>query len=168
MRRWRRQIAAVYVQNNVFVLEKFARAPLSERLGRGGLGNTVRCDNELEAPGLPVGELDVVLMVLFYHDTFWMGADRAKMLAAIFASLKPGGIFGVVDHHAEAGSGARDVKTLHRIDRALVEAEIVAAGFRLDASSDVLKHGEDARSINVFDPAIRGRTDRFVLRFVKP
>ncbi|MCB9739836.1 MAG: class I SAM-dependent methyltransferase [Deltaproteobacteria bacterium] len=158
----------VYVQNNAFVLQKFAAAPLAERLGRGGFGNVVRLDNELEAPGLPTGELDAVLMILFYHDTFWMQADRPKMLAAIFASLRPGGVFGVVDHRAAKGHAADDVKTLHRIEEDVVVREITAAGFVLDGRSDVLAHSADDGSKSVFDPAIRGRTDRFVLRFRKP
>ncbi len=158
----------VWVQNTPFVLQKFAAAPLAERLGRGGLGHTRRLDRELEDPGLPEGQLDAVLMILFYHDTFWMKVDRAKMLAAIFASLKPGGVFGVVDHSAAAGRGIEDVQRLHRVEQAVVEAEIVAAGFVLDARAELLRHPEDDRQTNVFEPALRGKTDRFVLRFRKP
>jgi predicted methyltransferase len=158
----------VYAQNNKFVVERFADKPLGERLARPGLQNVVRLDRELEDPGLPAGELDVVLMVLFYHDTVWQKTDRAAMNRAIFAALKPGGIFGVVDHHAEDGSGERDVKTLHRVDAALVEKEILAAGFELVERSDLLRHPEDERTLNVFDEAIRGKTDRFVYKFRKP
>jgi predicted methyltransferase len=158
----------VYAQNNAFVVERFADAPLRERLARPGLENVVRLDRELEDPGLPDGQLDVVLMVLFYHDTFWQKVDRAAMNRAIFAALEPGGVFGVVDHHAEAGSGDRDVQTVHRVDAELVKAEIVAAGFELVAQSDLLRHPDDDRTVNVFDPAIRGKTDRFVYKFRKP
>lgn len=157
-----------YVQNNKFVLEKFAAAPLAERLGRGGLGNVRRVDRELHDLGLPAGELDAVLMILFYHDTYWMGVDRKAMLAGVFAALRPGGVFGIVDHAAAAGAGTSAVKTLHRVERGVVQAEIEAAGFVLEASSDALAHPEDDHSVNVFDPAIRGKTDRFVLRFRKP
>jgi predicted methyltransferase len=77
-------------------------------------------------------------------------------------------MFAVVDHHAEAGSGSRDVQSLHRVDMDLVLSEVLAAGFELEDSSDLLRHPGDSRTSNVFDPDIRGRTDRFILRFRKP
>jgi predicted methyltransferase len=158
----------VYAHNNAFVVQRFAGEALDERLGRPGLDHVIRLDRELEDPGLPRGELDAVLMFLFYHDTFWMNADRARMNQAIFDALVPGGVFGVIDHHAEVGSGPRDVKSLHRIDAELVKAEILAAGFVLDGESDLLRHAADDRTTNVFDPEMRGKTDRFVYRFRKP
>ena len=157
----------VYAQNNAFVLTRFADKPLTERLKNPDLANVRRLDRELDDPGLPDG-LDAVIMILFYHDTYWQGVDREKMNAAIFKALKPGGIFGIVDHHAEAGSGSRDVKTIHRMDEGLVRGELLAAGFELAAESDILRHPEDPRSENVFSPNIRGKTDRFVLKFRKP
>jgi len=157
----------VIAQNNAFVVERFADAALKERLANLALANVKRVDAELEAPGLP-GDLDAVLMILFYHDTYWQETDRRAMNRAVFDALKPGGIYGVVDHHAEADSGDRDVKILHRVDAELVKSEILAAGFVLDAESDVLRYPEDDRSANVFDEGIRGRTDRFVYRFRKP
>jgi len=111
---------------------------------------------------------DAMLMILFYHDTYWQEIDRRAMNRAVFDALKPGGLYGIVDHHAEAGSGSRDVKSLHRVDAELVKREILAAGFEFDAESDGLRHPEDDRSANVFDAGIRGRTDRFVFRFRKP
>jgi len=155
----------VYAQNNAFVLKRFAEKPLSKRLSNPVLANVVRHDKELDDPDLPSG-LDAVLIILFYHDTYWQGVDREKMNKAVFASLKPGAIFGVVDHHAEAGSGARDVETIHRMDMELLKKEILAAGFELAAESDVLRHPEDDRTVNVFK--MRGKTDRFVLKFRKP
>ena len=158
----------VYAQNNPFVVERFADEPLRERLARPGLESVVRLDEELESPGLPRGELDAALLVLFYHDTVWQEVDRAAMNRAIFESLRPGGVFGVIDHHAEKGSGVRDVQTLHRIDAEVVKEEILAAGFVFDGESDLLRHPEDDRTQNVFDDAIRGKTDRFIYRFRKP
>jgi len=158
----------VYAHNNAYVLSKFADGPLSARLERLALPRVHRVDAELEAPGLPAGQLDLALMVLFYHDSVWMETDRAVMNRAVFDALKPGGIFGVVDHHAQPGSGTRDVRSIHRIDRQVVVDEVVAAGFVLEAESDLLAHPEDMRTGNVFDDALRGRTDRFVLRFRKP
>jgi len=100
--------------------------------------------------------------------------DRAEFLRRVFDTLAPGGIFGVIDHHAEAGSGDRDALDpgdgLHRIDAELVMAEILAAGFVLDAESDLLKNPDDTRDWNIFadDAARRDKTDRFVWKFVKP
>jgi len=158
-----------YAHNSPFVLQRFAEEPLTERLANPGLSNVVRLDRELEDPGLP-GNLDAVLIILFYHDTFWQGVDREKMNKAVYGALKPGGVYGVVDHHAQAGSGDRDVKTLHRVDAALVKKEILAAGFELDGESEILRHPEDTRDYNVFRDVEtkRDRTDRFVFRFRKP
>ena len=86
----------------------------------------------------------------------------------IFDALAPGGSFVIVDHHAEAGSGSRDVKTVHRVDADLVRSEVLAAGFEFAAQSDLLKHPEDDRSRNVFEAGTRGKTDRFIFIFRKP
>lgn len=158
----------VYAQNNAYVVERFAGEALLTRLSRPGLENVVRLDRELTDLGLPLGGVDVAFMGLFYHDTFWMEVDRPAMNAAILAALRPGGLFVVTDHHAAEGSGDRDVKSLHRVERSLVVQEIQAAGFVLDAETDLLRHPEDDRSQNVFDEALRGKTDRFALRFRKP
>ncbi|MDM3869738.1 hypothetical protein QSV34_00080 [Porticoccus sp. W117] len=160
--------ATVYAQNNSIALGRFASKAMDKRLNGRDLDNVVRLDRELEEPGFPVGKLDAVLLGLFYHDSYWMKADRHKMNRAIYASLKPGGVFALWDHHAEMGSGDRDVQTLHRVDETMVIEEVMAAGFVLEATTDLLTNPEDDRTINVFDPRIRGKTDRFVLRFRKP
>ncbi len=158
----------VYAQNNRFVLDRFAEGPLSERLARPGLEHVVRLDQELDALDVPAGSVDVVFMGLFYHDSYWMPVDRAAMNDAVFRMLAPGGVFVVSDHLAAPGHGVADVKTLHRVEEQPVLDEILAAGFTLDARSDVLRHPEDDRTLNVFDDAIRGKTDRFLLRVRKP
>jgi predicted methyltransferase len=157
----------VYAHNSPFVVARFADQPLAERLARPGLEHVVRLDRELEQPGLP-SNLDIVLIILFYHDTYWQNVDRTAMNRAVYAALAPGGIYGVIDHHAKPGSADRDVKTLHRVDADLVKREILAAGFEFIADSDVLHDPDDARTINVFDQSIRGRTDRFIFKFRKP
>jgi predicted methyltransferase len=158
----------VIAQNNATVIARFAGEALSRRLARPALSGVLRLDRELEDLGLPRESLDAALMVLFYHDTVWMQTDRARMNREIFTALKPGGVFGVVDHCAEPGSGTRDAQTLHRIDPAVVKGEVLAAGFTLDAESDLLRHPEDDHRANVFEPSVRGRTDRFVYRFRRP
>ena len=158
----------VFAHNNSVALKRFADAAITKRLTESDLPNVVRVDAELEDPKFPAGELDAVMMCLFYHDTYWMGANRAEMNKAIFDSLKPGGLFCVTDHHAEAGSRDRDVQRLHRVDAELVKREILAAGFELDAESEILRNKQDDQTVNVFNRAIRGKTDRFVFRFRKP
>jgi predicted methyltransferase len=89
-------------------------------------------------------------------------------LAEIYKGIKPGGTLGIVDHQAVSGSPAETGNTLHRIDSAIVIAELESVGFVLDGESNVLANPEDDHTKGVFDAEIRGRTDRYVLRFRKP
>jgi predicted methyltransferase len=165
----------VYAQNTTAILDKFARKPLTERLTKPVNKHVVFVERPAEDP-FPEdarGTLDAVVCVLNYHDFVWQKVDRAKMNAAVFAALKPGGVYGIVDHAAEPKSGTRDVETLHRIDPEVVKAEITAAGFKLDATSDVLANPDDKHDWNSSPKAAaeagkRGTSDRFVMRFVKP
>ena len=116
-------------------------------------------------------KLDMVWTSMNYHDLHdkFMGpVDMAVLNKKIFNALKPGGIYLVLDHAAAAGSGVRDTGTLHRIDPAAVKKEVLAAGFVLDGESDVLHNPEDDHTLKVFNPAIRGRTDKFIFKFRKP
>ena len=162
----------VFAQNNRFVMERFARAPLSARLAAPHLAHVVSVERELDDPLPPEArDLDAVIFVLAYHDSVWMETDRAAMNRAVFAALRAGGVYGIVDHEAEAGSGTRDAQTLHRIECATIIAEVEAAGFRLDARSDVLANPDDAHDWSASPGAAaerRGTSDRCVLRFVKP
>ncbi len=162
----------LYAQNTKEMLDAFARQPLTERLAKPVMKNTVMVEQPTETPFPPDAKnLDAVLCILNYHDYVWQNVDRAKMNAAVFAALKPGGIYGIVDHSAEKGSGLRDVKTIHRIDEEAVKEEILAAGFKLDASNDVLRNPDDPRDWNPSPRAAaerRGTSDRFTLRFIKP
>jgi len=158
----------VYLQNNKRVRNLFGNRGFEGRQAKGDLPNVARWDRELEDLGFETGELDVALLILFYHDTYWMGVDRAKMNAEVFRSLRPGGVYGIIDHFAKDGSRERYVESLHRGDAEQIKAEILAAGFILEAESDLLRHPEDDRTKNVFRRGMRGRTDRFVYRFRKP
>jgi len=107
-----------------------------------------------------------------YHDlhTALMqakGATAARFNRAVYERLKPGGYYVIVDHVAPAGLGTSDAQSLHRIDPTAVRAEVEAAGFVLDAESSMLARSDDPHSIKVFDPSIKGETDRFAYRFVK-
>src|SRR5690606_2051175 len=112
--------------------------------------------------------VDVVMNVLYYHDLPLNNIDVAALNRKIFAALKPGGVYFIIDHNAEPGSGTRDVQRLHRIDPAVIREEVLAAGFRLAAESDLLAHPEDDHTGMVFSPGTRGATDRSVFKFVKP
>jgi predicted methyltransferase len=131
--------------------------------------NVVVSDDPI-ATALPSG-LDVVFIRQNYHDLYdkFMGpADVPAFNKAVFAALKPGGVYVVLDHAAVAGSGIEATDTLHRIDPVRVKADVLAAGFKLDAESSILVNTSDDHSKNVFDPSVRGHTDQFLYRFKKP
>jgi predicted methyltransferase len=113
--------------------------------------------------------LDVVFMSQLYHDQRWQNVDVAKMNKAIYDALRPGGVYFIIDHTSLPGvQTAEQIDKVHRIDPAVVKAEVLAAGFQLVAESDLLRNPDDAKTLNVFDKAIRGKTDQFVFKFVKP
>lgn len=115
--------------------------------------------------------LDVIWTAQNYHDlhdAFMGPADVAALNKAFFRALKPGGVYLVIDHVAESGSGVRDTESLHRIDPLRLRTEIEAAGFIFEAHSDALRNPGDDHSLSVFDPKVRGHTDQIVYRFRKP
>lgn len=160
----------VYSQNLPFTekskpMEKIWRT----RLAEPGLSNVVAVVKPFDAPDvLPVAPntLDIVVINQNYHDLVGQGRDRAKLNAAILKALKPGGVYGVVDNSAPAGSGASDAGTLHRIDETFEISEIEKAGFKLVATSDILRNPKDDRTQPI--SKMGHMEDRFVLKFVKP
>ncbi|TLY85741.1 MAG: class I SAM-dependent methyltransferase [Gammaproteobacteria bacterium] len=117
---------------------------------------------------LPRG-LDLVWTSQNYHDFHNLpDIQVADIDKAVFRALKPGGVYLVLDHAAQAGSGFRDTSTLHRIDPEAVKKEVMSAGFRFEARSDILSNQDDPHTAKVFDPAIRGHTDQFIFKFRKP
>jgi predicted methyltransferase len=129
-----------------------------------------------EAPDLPKNYADFVMLNLNYHDTYWQSEkygipkmDPAAFLKAVYASMKPGGVIGVIDHVASPNSDTRaTVEKFHRIDPNVIKADFKRAGFVLVGSSDLLRNPADDHSLLVFDPNIRGKTDRVILKFKKP
>ena len=116
--------------------------------------------------------LDGIMAHLVYHDLYWesdkykfVRVDPAPIAANWFAALKPGGTLVIVDHVGPAGDPREVVEKLHRIDPARVKADMAAAGFELVAESDVLHRSDDPHTANVFDPSVRGKTDRFMMKF---
>jgi len=111
-------------------------------------------------------KLDLVTLVLNYHDITYLPVDRARMNRSLFAALKPGGHLVIVDHSGRSGTGISEGKTLHRIDEAVVLSEVRQAGFVLEAEGDFLRNPADPRTESSNEPKVP--TDKFALRFVKP
>jgi predicted methyltransferase len=131
--------------------------------------NVVVSADPISAP-LPSG-LDAVFIRQNYHDLYdkFMGpADVPAFNKAVFAALKPGGVYVILDHAAAAGSGIEATETLHRIDPARVKADVLAAGFKLVSESSILANPADDHTKTVFDPSIRDHTDQFLFKFKKP
>jgi len=165
----------VYAHNNTPYLG-YSKDEIAKRYADPGrLANVQRITGENNALDLPDNTFDFVLMSMVYHDVYfedaasgWERVDPAKMLAEISSSMKPGAVLGIIDHAAAVGAPPETGGTLHRIDPELLKKEVTGAGFVLDAESDLLRNPADDHTLAVFDPAIRGKTDRVVLRFRKP
>jgi predicted methyltransferase len=164
----------VYAHNNRAYLS-FAGKALEERLAARPFSQLARHDREIEEVGL-AGEIDLAVIVMAYHDAYWRPkpeegewtVTRDPLMRALFDALRPGGRLLVIDHAAANGTGSGAAQELHRIDEAFARADFERAGFRAVRSIDALRNASDDRTTNVFDPAIRGKTDRFVLVFEKP
>ncbi|MFL6623993.1 MAG: class I SAM-dependent methyltransferase [Sulfurifustis sp.] len=151
----------VYAQN------ARARDALDERLRKPVMKNVVSVVRPFDDPVPPeVNGLDLVTMVLFYHDTTYMDVDRAAMNRKIFQALRPGGHFVVVDHSAKAGDGTSVGQTNHRIEEAALRKEVEAAGFRLVSEGNFLRNPNDPRDVHFRE--LKFPSDKFVLKFVKP
>ncbi len=103
-----------------------------------------------------------------YHDVFMGPVDMADFDKKVFAALKPGGVFVVIDNVAPAGSGFSDTDTTHRVDPEAVKKEVESAGFVFDGSSDVLKNPADTHTLVSYKPPMSGHNDEFIFRFRKP
>lgn len=118
-------------------------------------------------PGeMATGSLDLVTLMFNYHDLVHLGVDRVRMNLAVFAALKPGGLYVIADHSGRPGTGATETATLHRIEESYLRDEVLAAGFKLQAVGDFLRNPNDPRDQN--EPNPPQPKDEFVLRFVKP
>jgi predicted methyltransferase len=160
----------VYMHNNA-AYQTFIGDALTERVKGGRLQNVVKLDAEIGQLGIPPASVDLVLMSMSYHDLYFKSDDWAVDPAALFtevhAMLKPGGVLAIIDHVANAGTGSSDAQKLHRIDETFARSDIESRGFKFTGSSDLLRNPADDHSKTVFDPSIRGHTDRFVDRFVR-
>lgn len=129
-----------------------------------------------ETHTLPNNYADFVILNDNYHDNYWQNAkfgipkmDPAAFLKDVYAAMKPGSVIGVIDHIANPNTDTRaTVDKFHRIDPNVVKADFKRAGFVLVGSSDILRNPADDHTLRVFDPKVRGHTDRFVFKFRKP
>ncbi len=142
---------------------------LVARAQKPGLGHIVVVVQPFESPlppEVPANTLDLATLMFNYHDLGHMGVDRAQLNRAVFAALKPGGVYVIADHSGRLGTGISEAGTLHRIEEWFLRAEVESAGFRWQASGDFLRNPADPRDQNTPNPP--QPKDEFVLKFVKP
>jgi len=140
---------------------------LSVRLDGDRLPNVERINTTVAEAGITPASVDFAFTALNFHDVYNRQGKEgaAEFLASIFDALKPGGTLGLIDH---VGNPDADNTSLHRIDPSLVDEVALEAGFIIEAKSDLLEHPDDDHTRGVFDPTLRGDTDRFILRLRKP
>lgn len=157
----------VYAQDSAAIIERFVKDKFDIRAQKPAMKNVVHVVRDFDDPVPPgVSGLDLITFFFAYHDVTYMPVDRAAMNRKMFAALKPGGFLVIADHSARPGDGTNVSKTLHRIEESTLRREIEAAGFRLAAEADFLRHPEDPRDAAVFRPQVP--VDEFVLKYQKP
>jgi len=156
----------VYAQNASNLPER-AKANFDARLKTPAMANATSLIRNFDDPVPPeLRDLDLITFFFYYHDTTYMEVDRAEMNRKLFAALKPGGHLVITDHSARPGDGTSVGRSLHRIEESALRREVEAAGFRLVAEGDFLRHPEDLRDFSTTRPT--GPVDEFVLKFEKP
>jgi len=157
----------VYAQDSAAVIERFVKDKFDLRAQKPAMKNVVHVVRDFDDPIPPdVSNLDMITFFFAYHDITYMSVDRAVMNKKMLAALKPGGFLIVADHSAKPGEGITVAKTLHRIEESTLRQEIEAAGFKLVAEGDFLRHPADPRDAAVFRPQVP--VDEFVLKYQKP
>ena len=157
----------VYAQDSAAVIERFVKDKFDIRAQKPAMKNVVHVVRNFDDPIPPdVSNLDLITFFFAYHDITYMEVDRTAMNKKMFVALKPGGFLIIADHSAKPGDGVSVAKTLHRIEESALKQEIEAAGFKLVAEADFLRHPEDPRDAKVFQPAVPN--DEFVLKYQKP
>jgi len=156
----------VYAQESAAVMER-VKDKFDIRAEKPAMKNVVHLIRNYDDPLPPeTSSLDLITFFFAYHDVTYMPVDRSQMNKKMFAALKPGGFLVIADHSARAGEGTSVAKTLHRIEESTLRQEIEAAGFKLAAEADFLRHPEDPRDAAVFRPQVP--VDEFVLKYQKP
>jgi predicted methyltransferase len=159
----------VYSQNPPVLLKVRDGAndkAITQRLADNRLANVVRVDGDLPAAAIPAGSVDIAVTALNFHDVYNRdGAAGLAFMKSVYTELKPGGVFAVIDH---VGVDGADNAKLHRIPKHIAIDTAKQAGFTVEAESQLLAHPADDHTKGVFDPALRGKTDQFILKLRKP
>ena len=145
------------------------RRTLADRAASPATSNIIPVLRKFEdpiPPELKPGTLDLATLMFSYHDLGYQSVDRVQMNKAVFAALKPRGLYVIADHSGRPGTGISESGTLHRIEEAFLRKEIESAGFRLAAEGNFLRNPNDPRDKNTPEPP--QPKDEFVLKFVKP
>ena len=162
----------VYAQNPPEYLARWSDKQIVARLAGDRLPTVRRLDKSIDAMELPKAHFDGIIANDVFHDFFWLSKNVDGVIHQAYASLKPGGFVAIVDHAAPDGTGdsfAREVRGQHRIDELLVKQKMLAAGFKLEAESQLLRNPEDDRTKPFYAPEMAGKnTDKFALLFRKP
>jgi len=162
----------VYAHNPPEYLQKYGDKDIAARLDGNRLPTVRRWDKPMDALELPAAHFDGAIANDVFHDFFWLSKDVDGVVRQVYASLKPGGFFAIVDHSAPPGTGDAFAKSRdgqHRIDEALVKQMLAKAGFKLEAESSLLRNPDDDRTKPFFAPEMQGKnTDKFALLFRKP
>lgn len=155
--------------------DAFAKDALSARLADGRLANVDYLLVPNDSMGIGNNRLDGALIITSYHDLFyadpengWPDVGHDQFIDQIVTALKPGGRFLITDHAAQDGSGSSAAQTLHRIDEKFAIRGLESRGLEFVGSIPDLRNPDDDRELSVFDPSIRGKTDRFVHVYRKP
>lgn len=163
----------VDVYNNQPYLD-WVGAQLAERYNSDRMSNTRRVEVDVEALDLGEKQYDVIVAAMALHDIYyadpgngWPLIDKTALYKKFYQALKPNGSLILIEHMADAGSGLRDVQTLHRIDEAYLLNDLAAFGFKVAQRSELLRNPKDDHKLSAFDPKIRYHTDRFMVRLTK-
>ncbi len=152
----------------------FVGAGVAERLAGNRLPNVQSLVMEANELSYEADYFDAAVFVLGYHDLYyaegssWPAIDAENFAARLLAIMKPGGVLGIVDHAANSGVSVSVANSLHRIDPGIIRSDLTSAGFEFVGESSVLRNSDDDRSKPMSDPAVRGKTDRVVMKFRKP
>jgi predicted methyltransferase len=162
----------VDAHNNAAYLGFIGADKLEKRYGGGRLANVQQLVQEANDLQLCMSCYDRVMMVLTFHDLYyedakngWSKIDAPTLMKKVLSSLKPGGIVGIVDHIAPSGSGEQAGQTLHRIDPLLIKDKMKSWGFRFIEEANFLQNPADEGDLPMWDPSIKGKTSRAVMKF---
>ena len=158
---------SVVAQNDPIIFDRFLKGQWDPRFSGAPMKNVTAVVRASDDPVPPdAGPFDLIMAVYMYHDTVWMGRDRAAMNRAFFNALKPGGQLVLVDHAGKPGTGTMQTDTLHRIEESVVKSELEAAGFKLVDEAQFLRNPDDPGDAPFFKSPVP--VDGFVLKFARP